>query len=93
VTTDKAEDKLMKYALIALALAVAASAATYARYESLDPCDWMAQDLARESGLPTFMVEAKIRAQFLLDGVTNPTTYQCLSAWWKVRAESASEKS
>jgi hypothetical protein len=39
------------------------------------------------------MVEAKIRAQFLLDGVTNPTTYQCLSAWWKVRAESASEKS
>ena len=37
----------MKFVLIVIGLAVAATIATYVRYESLNPCDWMAQDLAR----------------------------------------------
>jgi len=83
----------MKYALIAMGLAVAASAATYARYESLDPCDWMARDMVQQSGLPLFIIEAQIRAAFLLDGITDPTPYECLSEWWKVRADGASQVS
>jgi len=83
----------MKYALIAMTLIVAASAATYARYDSLDPCDWMARDMAQESGLPVFIIEARIRAEFLLDGITEPSSYECLSAWWKHRAEGASQES
>ncbi len=42
----------MKFVLIVIGLAVAATIATYARYGSLDPCDWMEQDLARQTGLP-----------------------------------------
>ncbi len=83
----------MKYALILMALAVAASAATYARYESLDPCDWMVRDMAQESELPQFIIEARVRAKFLLDGITDPSPYECLSEWWKVRAEGASQQS
>jgi len=83
----------MKYALIAMGLAVAASAATYARYESLNPCDWMARDMVQQSGLPLFIIEARIRAAFLLDGITDPTPYECLSEWWKVRADGASQVS
>ncbi len=83
----------MKYALIAMTLAVAASAATYARYESLDPCDWMARDMSQDSELPLFIIKARIRAEFLLDGITDPTLFECLSKWWKVRAEGASQQS
>ena len=83
----------MRYALIAIVLAVAASAATYARYESLDPCDWMARDMAQKSGLPLFIIEARIRADFLLDGITDPSAYECLSQWWKVRADGAVQES
>ena len=68
---------------------VAASIATYARYGSFDPCDWMAQDLSQHSNLPHLVAEAKIRGEFLIRGVTDPNFGQCTTAWWKYRAEEA----
>jgi hypothetical protein len=81
----------MRYALLVIGLAVAATVATYARYESLDPCDWMEQDLARQSGLPLIVVRARIRAEFLLEGITEPTAADCLSRWWEIRADGLTE--
>lgn len=77
----------MRYALLVIALAAAATVATYVRYESLDPCDWMEQDMARQSALPLLVVRARIRAEFLLEGITEPTATDCLSRWWEIRAE------
>ena len=81
----------MRYALLLIGLAVAATAATYVRYESLDPCDWMEQDLARQSGLPLIAVRARILLEFGLKGITDPTVYDCLSEWWEIRAEGLTE--
>jgi hypothetical protein len=81
----------MRYALLVIGLALAATVATYARYESLNPCDWMEQDLARQSGLPLIVVRARIRAEFLLEGITEPTAYDCLSGWWEIRADGPTE--
>ena len=83
----------MRYALLLIGLALAATAATYVRYESLDPCDWMEQDLTRQSGLPLIVVRARLRAEFLLEGITEPSAYDCLSEWWKIRAEGLTEGS
>jgi hypothetical protein len=73
--------------LIVIAIVFAASMATYARYESFDPCDWLQHDLARQSGLPLVVVQAQIRASFLLRGITQPGAYDCLDAWWTLRRE------
>jgi hypothetical protein len=83
----------MRYALLLIGLAAAAAVATYARYESLDPCDWMEQDLAQQSSLPLIVVRARIRAEFLIEGITDPTPYDCVSEWWKIRAEGLTEGS
>ena len=83
----------MKYALLVIGLAVAATIATYVRYESLDPCDWMDQDMARQSGLPLLVVRTRIRAEFLLEGITEPSASDCLSRWWEIRAEGLNEDS
>ena len=91
VGEDEAERQGMRYALLLIGLAVAATAATYVRYESLDPCDWMEQDLARQSGLPPIVVRARIQAEFLLEGITEPTATDCLSGWWEIRAEGLGE--
>jgi hypothetical protein len=79
-------------AVIAL-LAIAASAATYVRYRSFNPCDWMARDLANESHQPGSVIEARIRAAFLLNGIVNPSPVDCIQAWWKFRADDLPEKS
>lgn len=76
-----------KIGLVALALIVAASAATFARYRSLDPCAWMEHDMAERSGFPPLVVRAQIRAEFLLDGITEPGPYDCLIEWWALRRE------
>lgn len=79
--------------LVATAIALgAAVAATYARYGSFDPCEWMEQDLAARSGLPRLAVRARIRAQFLLEGVAAPDAGQCILAWWEFRAEGVPEE-
>ena len=77
----------MKFVLIVIGLAVAATIATYARYQSLNPCDWMEQDLARQTGLPPLVVRVRIRAAFLIDGITDPDPYDCILRWWEFRAE------
>lgn len=83
----------MKYGLIVVVLALAACGATYVRYESLHPCDWLEQDMAADQGMPRLIAKARIQAEFLLQGITEPSAYQCLSGWWKVRAERTLGKS
>jgi len=77
----------MKAVLIVIGVLVVALVATYVRYQSLSPCDWMAQDLAAQSDLPLLVVEGRIRANFLLEGIADPGPYDCVFAWWKFRAE------
>lgn len=79
----------MKYLGLALALTAAAAGATLWRYGSLDPCAWLERDTARSTGLPDMIAQARIRAQFLLDGIVEPDAGQCLTAWWDLRAEDA----
>ena len=57
----------MKYAVIAAVALVAAAVATFVRYQSFHPCDWMEQDLASHSGLPLILVKGQIRADGLPD--------------------------
>lgn len=78
---------MIRFAVIIAGLLAAAAVATYARYESLDPCDWMEQDLVAQSGLPAVAVEIRIRAAFLLDGITEPDAGDCLVKWWEWRRE------
>ncbi len=75
----------MRYLAILVLLVVAAAAATFARYESFSPCMWLEHDMARESDLPQLAIQAQIKASFLLDGVTDPTTTECLNKWWNFR--------
>ncbi len=82
----------MRYALLVVGLALAATAATYVRYESLDPCDWMERDMAQQSGLPLLVVRARITAEFLLEGITDPSATDCLARWWEIRAEGVSQE-
>lgn len=82
----------MKFALGAVVLLVAASAATYVRYESFDPCDWLEQDML-ETGYPRVVVSARVRTLFLFRGITDPTVSDCLSAWWRYRSEEIPEES
>ena len=83
----------MKYLLIALILVAAAAGATYVRYQSFSPCDWMEQDLVEQTGLPRLIVQARIQADFLLQGITDPNPGECLVEWWKVRREGLPEQS
>lgn len=77
----------MKWLAILVLLAGAAAGATYARYESFSPCDWMARDLETSTGLPGLVVQARIKAHFLLEGTTDPDSLDCLLAWWDIRQE------
>jgi len=72
-------------ALIAVVLVVA----TLIRYQSLDPCDWLARDMADKEGLTVAMAEAKVRAGFLLGGIVQPDVDDCLLEWWAFRGNSA----
>ena len=77
----------MKAVWLVVVLALAAAGATWYRYQSFSPCDWMAQDLEAQTGMPSLVVQARIKAYFLLDGVTDPGAMECLFAWWDVRQE------
>lgn len=84
---------MAKFVALAIpVLLVMAVIATYARYESLDPCDWMVHDLADHYGLPRVVAEARIRAGFLLDGITEPDAGDCLLEWWDWRSEGIPEE-
>ena len=82
----------MRYLGIAAALVVAAAIATLARNESLDPCDWLEQDMARSLGVPPFIAQARIRATFMFRGIVEPDTSDCLDAWWHLKAEGLPEE-
>ena len=43
------------------------------------------------SEMPEIWVETRIRARFLLDGITSPTAEECLRGWWSFRAEELAE--
>ncbi len=72
--------------IIIVGILLFGAAATYHRYESFDPCDWMEQDLAVQSGLPLLVVQGQVKAKFLLEGVIDPNPYQCIKAWWQLKA-------
>jgi len=75
----------MRFVMIVAGLLVVAAIATYGRYQSLHPCDWMEEDLAAQSELPRVAVELQIGAAFLLEGITNPGPGDCLVKWWDWR--------
>lgn len=76
----------MKYLVLAVGAVIAAVIATFVRYQSLYPCDWLKHDTAARLGVPPLVAEAKVRADFLVKGVTDPTAGQCLTAWWDFKA-------
>ena len=79
----------MKYLGLILVLVVAASVATYVRYGSLHPCDWLVRDTARLLDLTPLMAEARVRGLFLLEGVADPDAGACVREWWRLRAQGA----
>lgn len=74
-------------AVVIPGLLVAAVIATYVRYQSLDPCTWLEKDLAANSDWPLPVVRARIQANFLMDGITDPNAGDCLLEWWDWRGE------
>ncbi len=82
----------MRYLGIAAALVVVAAIATLARYESFDPCDWLEQDMTRSLGMPPVVAQARIRATFVLRGIVEPDTSDCLDAWWHLKAKGLPEE-
>lgn len=83
---------MVRFAVIVAGLLLAAAVATYVRYQSLDPCEWLAQDLTAQSGLPRVAVELRISTAFLLDGIADPAAGQCLVKWWQWRREGIPEQ-
>jgi hypothetical protein len=83
----------MKYLVVALGLFAVAAAATFIRYESYSPCDWIETDMLEASGQPLIVVQSRIRARFLLDGVVNPELNECLLSWWRFRLDGLPEGS
>jgi len=79
----------MKMLVLVLVLAGAAAGATMVRYGSLHPCAWLDHDTAEATGLPRLVAQAQVRAQFLLEGITDPTPGECLTAWWDLKASDA----
>ena len=82
----------MRFIITIAGLLVVGVIATYARYESLHPCDWMVHDLAADSALPRMAVELQISAAFLLEGITEPDAGDCLVKWWDWRREGIPEQ-
>ena len=78
---------MIRFLVIVAGLLIVAVIATFARYGSLHPCDWMEEDLAAESELPRVAIELQISAAFLLEGITNPGPGDCLVKWWDWRRE------
>ncbi len=82
----------MKVLVIVLLLILAAAAATFIKYRSFSPCDWMEHDLVEDTGFPPIAIQARIRAYFLLQGIVDPDPAECLLEWWKVRREGLPEQ-
>jgi len=76
----------VRYLVLVAGVTVAAVIATLVRYESLHPCDWLQRDVATRLGVPPLVAEAKVRAEFLVSGVAEPSAGDCLTAWWDFKA-------
>ena len=74
-------------AIIIVVILLFGVGATYHRYHSFNPCDWMEQDLIVQSGLPKLIVQSQIHAKFLLQGIVDPNPYECVKLWWQLKAE------
>ncbi|MBM3560948.1 MAG: hypothetical protein FJX53_13950 [Alphaproteobacteria bacterium] len=70
----------MKY-LPVVAVLLLLAAATWVRYGSLSPCDWMVTDLAEQLGVPEGVAAIKIRTDLALRGITDPKPGECLVEW------------
>ena len=81
----------MRLLIVAAVIAVFAAGGTWYRYGSLDACTWLEEDMARDSALPRVLIEARISAQFLLDGIADPGFTDCLYGWWSYRLEDLPE--
>ncbi len=81
----------MRWVMPVLFLLVVAGGATYVGYGSLDPCRWLVVDTAEHTGLPEPLAAARARADMALHGNLDPTSTDCLHAWWRVRFASAQE--
>lgn len=79
----------MRYVAVGFALVVAALVATFVRYGSVDPCEWLILDTARLRELPLIVAETRVRAAFMVRGTTQPGYTACLTAWWDLRANGA----
>ena len=77
----------MRILLLILALVAAAVVATFVRYQSLHPCDWLESDMIAASEMPDIWVIARLRARFLVEGITEPAALDCLEGWWSFRIE------
>ncbi len=77
--------RLGTFVILLVVFLLAGSVATLVEYGSLHPCSWLRTDASRESELPDALVEARLRAIFLLRGVTNPGATDCVTEWWRVR--------
>lgn len=77
----------MRFLLLVLGLMVAAVVATFFRYQSLHPCDWLEKDMIAASDMPEIWVVARLRARFLMEGITDPSARECLEGWWSFRIE------
>lgn len=73
--------------VVVIGIAMAATAATYIRYHTFDPCEWIARDMADRTSVPLVVWQSRVRADFLLQGVAEPSPSQCVLAWWKERAD------
>ena len=82
----------MKILLAVVVLIGAAAVATYVQYRSFDPCDWLIHDMATDSDLPHVVTEARMRADFLVDGITDPNAEDCIVKWWKFRQDGTPAK-
>ncbi len=83
---------MVRFVVIVAGLLLVAAIATYARYQSLHPCDWMEEDLAAQSSLPRVAIELQISAAFLLEGIADPSACDCLVKWWDWRREGLPEE-
>lgn len=77
----------MRMLVLVIVVIAAGVVATFTRYGSLHPCDWLLHDMTAASDMPEIWVETRIRARFFLDGVTEPGALDCLEGWWTFRIE------
>ena len=86
------ETPVLKYIFILIGVAIFAFGATFGRYGNFDPCDWTAQDQAEFTSLPKIFWVGRLKAKFLIQGITQPTYSDCMVVWWETQAEDAVEK-